>query len=84
MLKLIAFGVSSTPLTFEEVLCKGIYRDDEVLVFKGNKSLSEIKIWIEDFQSRVKKIAGNEYLQLTCEIWMPNASPSRDKQDNVL
>ena len=28
----------------KEVLWKGIYRDDGLLVFKGKKSLSEIKI----------------------------------------
>ena len=97
-LKLIAFGMSSTLLTFEdkyyeycekgietkglaiggyesafladlvasylfekcnnqfkEVLWKGIYRDDGLLVFKGKKSLSNIKRWREDFQGRVLK-----------------------------
>ena len=53
------------------------------MLFKGKKSLSEIKIWIDDFQSRVKKIAGNEYLQFTCKMFMPNASPTRNKQENV-
>ena len=40
---------------FKEVLWKEIYRDDGLLVFKGKKSLSDIKRWREDFQSRVKK-----------------------------
>ena len=44
----------------------------------------EIKIWRDNFQSRVKKLAGNEYLQLTCEVRMPNASPSINKQDILL
>ena len=69
---------------FKNVLWKGIYRDDGLLVFKGKKSLSEIKRWREDFQSRVNKIAGNEYLKFTCKILMPNTSSSRDKQDYVL
>ena len=67
----------------KEVLWKGIYRDDGLLVFKGKKSLSDIKRWREDFQSRVNKIAGNEYLQFTCEIWMPNPRPSKYKKDYV-
>ena len=29
----------------KEGLRKGIYRDDGMLVFKGKKSISEIKIW---------------------------------------
>ena len=28
-------------------------------------------------------LSGNEYLQFTCEIFMLNAIPSRNKQDNV-
>ena len=39
----------------KEVLWKGIYRDNGLLVFKGKKSLSYIKRWREDFQSKVKK-----------------------------
>ena len=54
-----------------------------MLVFKGKKSLSKIKRWKEDFQSRLNKIAGNKYLQFACEVWIPNAILSRDKQDNV-
>ena len=57
---------------FKGILWKGVYRDNVLLVFKGKKSLSEIKRWIEDFQSNVNKIAGNGYLQFTCKIWMPN------------
>ena len=30
---------------FKEVLWKGVYGEDGLLVFKGKKSLSEIKIW---------------------------------------
>ena len=68
---------------FKEVIWKGIYRYDELLVFKSKKSLSEIKRWRDDFQIRVNKIKGNEYLQFMCKTWMPNSILSRDKQDNV-
>ena len=60
---------------FKEVLWKGIYRDDGLSAFKGKESISEIKRWREDFQIRVNKIAGNDYLQLTCKIWMPKCKP---------
>ena len=65
---------------YKEFLWKEIYRDNGLLVFKGKKSLSEIKIWGEDFQSRVHKITDNDYLQLICKIWMPKSSPSTDKE----
>ena len=35
---------------FKEVLWKGIYIDNGLLVFKGKKSLSEVKRWREDFK----------------------------------
>ena len=54
-----------------------------MLVFKGNKSLSEIKRWRDDFQSTVNEIPSNEYLQLTYELWRPNTRPSRNKQDDI-
>ena len=49
---------------FKKLLWKGIYRDGGLLVCKGKKSLSEIKIWRDDFQSRVNKITGYEYFQI--------------------
>ena len=71
-------------IVYLEVLCNGIYRYHGLLLFKGKKSRFDIKRWREDLQSKVNKIAGNEYLQFTCEILMPNTSPSRDKQDYLL
>ena len=69
---------------FKEVLWRGIYRDDGLWVFMSKKSLSEVKRWRDEFQRRVSKIAGNEYFQFSCKIWMPNASPSINEQYNVL
>ena len=68
---------------FKEVIWKGIYREDGLLVFEGKKSLSEIKRRRDDFQSAANKLSGNEYLQFTCELWRPNTRPSKNKQDEV-
>ena len=43
----------------------GIYLDDVLVVFKGNKSVNEIKYWLEEFQQKVKRAAGNSHLQFT-------------------
>ena len=40
---------------FREVLWKEIYRNNGLLLFKGKKSLSEIKGWRDHLQSRVDK-----------------------------
>ena len=46
---------------FKKFLWKGIYKDNRLLVFKDKKLLQEIKRWRYDFQSRLNKIADNEY-----------------------
>ena len=46
-----------------------IYRDDGMMVFTGNKSAREIKAWLEEFQQTLNKVAGNQHLQFTAEIW---------------
>ena len=48
-------------------------------MFKGKKSLSEIQIWRDKFQEKVDEIAGNDYLQFTCETWNPGGRPSRSE-----
>ena len=52
-----------------------IYRDDGLVVFKGRKSVKEIKDWLVEFQKTVNKAAGNQHLQFTAEIWTPELNP---------
>ena len=53
-----------------------IYRDDGLLVFKGKRSMSEIRISRDKFQDKVDEISGNNYLHFTCETCNPCGSPS--------
>ena len=55
---------------FHPTTYHGIYRDEGLVVFKGNKSAREIKYWLEEFQKKVNKAAVNKHLQFTMEIWM--------------
>ena len=41
-----------------------------MVVFKGKKSVQNIKNWLVEFQQTVEKGAGNQHLQFTAEIWM--------------
>ena len=41
-----------------------------MLVFKGNISNPEKQIWRDKSQEKFDEIAGNNYLQLTCETWI--------------
>ena len=47
----------------------GMYRDDELAVFRGNLQQSDAAKWLETFQNAVNKIAGNDKLQLTAAAW---------------
>ena len=62
-----------------------IYRDDKLVLFKGKKSVREIKDWLDKFQQTVDKAAGNQHLQFTAEIRKPNKNPPpQAKEDRVL
>ena len=44
-------------------------------MFKGKKSVKEIKYWLEEFQKTVNMAEGNQYLQFTEEIWKTDVNP---------
>ena len=44
---------------FRPTIYHGIYRDDGLLVFKGKRKASKIRDWLEEFQKKVNKAAGN-------------------------
>ena len=70
MADLVASYLFEKPkLNFRPKIYHGIYRDDGLVVFKGNKKTSEIKDWLEEFQQTVNMAAGNQHLQFTAEIW---------------
>jgi hypothetical protein len=41
---------------FEDAIYDGIYRDDGLVVFRGNWSKSKITEWLEKFQEEVNKV----------------------------
>ena len=64
---------------FKEVLWRGIYSDDGLLVFESRRSISEIRIWRDKFQWKVYRIMGNDYLQFICETWNPGGRLTRNE-----
>ena len=69
---------------FRPTIYHGIYRDDGLVVFKGKKKASEIIYWLEEFQQKVNKAAGNQHLHFTAEIWMTeDNSPTPGKEERV-
>ena len=66
---------------FTRTITKGIYRDDDLVVFSGVKSRKELKRWRKRFQRQINEITGGNFLQFTVKIWMP---PPRKKQQSAL
>ena len=54
---------------FKEVRWRVIYRCGRLLVFKGKRSISDIRIWRDKFIEKVNGIVGNNYLQYNCDTW---------------
>jgi GIY-YIG catalytic domain len=67
-----AFILEKTQQLFREVTFYGLYRDDGIGVFKGIWSVEEISKWRNKFQNAVDILAGGNYLQFTCNVWLDN------------
>jgi GIY-YIG catalytic domain len=67
-----AFILAKTQQLFREVTFYGLYRDDGIGVFKGIWSVEEISKWRNKFQNAVDILAGGNYLQFTCNVWLDN------------
>ena len=73
-----AFVLENTQEFFEDAVYDGIYRDDGLVVMKGNKSNEEITQWLDEFQQKVNSVTGYEGLVFAVSIW-------RDKSEkNVI
>eukprot|EP00957_Ditylum_brightwellii_P111709 8520287-Ditylum_brightwellii.AAC.1 len=69
---------------FKNCVFRGIYRDNGLVVFMGNKNKREIQEWLWKYQSLVNELVGSDYLQFTTKLWLPppsNASNSPVKKD---
>jgi len=49
----------------------GTYRDDELIVFRGQKSDEWLHGWLRTFQREVDRLLGTQDIQFTMEIWRP-------------
>ena len=49
----------------------GTYRDDEIVVFRGNQSNEWLSGWLSTFQREVNRLLGTVDIQFTMEVWRP-------------
>jgi hypothetical protein len=50
----------------------GTYRDDKLIVFRGQKSDERLHRWLKTFQCEVDRLLGTQDIQFTIEIWRPD------------
>jgi hypothetical protein len=53
----------------QQVRLIGTYRNDEIIVFWGNRSNKWLKNWLSIFQKEVDQLLRNVDIQFTMEIW---------------
>jgi hypothetical protein len=51
----------------------GTYRDDEIFVFRGQRSTEWLKNWLSTFQREVDRLLGTKDIQFTMEVWRPGS-----------
>ena len=61
--------LNSTQDLFTEAAFDGIYRDDGIVVLKGNKSKSDVINWLNTLQKRVDELVEYDNLIFTAVLW---------------
>lgn len=49
----------------------GTYRDDKIIVFRGNGTNEWLKNWLSLFQGKVDRLLGTVDIQFTMKVWRP-------------
>ncbi len=53
----------------DELVYKGIYRDDGIAVFNRPVTISEVAKWLGIFQARVSNLADSKFLEYAAKVW---------------
>jgi hypothetical protein len=61
----------------------GTYRDNEIIVFNGQKSNKWLLNWLRIFQGEVDRLLGTSDIQFIMEIWQPGETSSSLQESEV-
>jgi hypothetical protein len=61
----------------------GTYRDDNIIVFNGQKSNKWLLNWLRIFQGEVGRLLRTSDIQFTMEIWQPGETSSSLQESKV-
>jgi len=75
-----AYILDNSRELFLDTIYDGIYRDDELTVMGGNKTIEELIDWLHLFQAKLNEMVGSDHLKFTMEIWDTDAPVGPDPE----
>ena len=82
-----AYILANTRQHFEKAIFDGLYRDDGFAIMEGKWTYNQIVNWRNGFQKSVNELAGGDYLQFTCSLWLDESinkmKPTRIMDEKV-
>jgi hypothetical protein len=76
-----AWILENTEEHMTDVMFDSVYRDDGILVFNKKNTANEIVSWRNNFQASVNRLTQSEHLQLSVDIWDPDAPAGSASSD---
>ena len=78
-----AFLLETATLNFKDTLFHVIYRDDGIVVFKGNKNKKQLEHWLGEFQRHIDDTLQSTLLKFTVGLWDPLGNKDFDPKSKV-
>eukprot|EP00957_Ditylum_brightwellii_P200890 15313486-Ditylum_brightwellii.AAC.1 len=51
---------------------KGIYCNDDLVIFMGKLTQNELTFWLKSFQRKIDTLIGGNFFEFTAKIWTPD------------
>jgi len=77
-----AYILDKTKSHFRKTKCCRLYRDDGIAAFNNKLSCDDMLKWRTKFQNSVNRLAGGNYLQFTCSMWLDKSRRELPTEQN--
>jgi len=77
-----AYILDNTKSHFRKTKCYGLCIDDGIAVFNNKLSYDDMLKWRTKFQNSVNRLAGGNYLQFTCSVWLDKSRRELPTEQN--
>ena len=65
----MAYLLEKAKSCFKDHVYYGIYYNNGIVVAKSKWTSSDVLSWLNNFQTKINKIAGDKFLQFTAVVW---------------